>query len=74
MAEDVGEILTSFWVLLEPRTIVRRMVEYHVSQVKETVLITGQGKDLLHFCDSSVFLSRSGIIKHAGLVAKLILD
>ena len=50
------------------------MIEYHVSQVKETVLVTGQSKNLLHLCDSAVFLDDLGIVEHARFVAHLILN
>ena len=50
------------------------MIEYHVSQVKETVLVTGQSENLLHLCDSTIFLDDLRVVEHAGFVAQLIFD
>ena len=65
---------TSFWVPLKPRAVVRRMIQYHISQVEETVLVTGQCENLVHFCDPAIFLDDLGVIEHVRLVAQLILD
>lgn len=65
---------TSFWVLLKPRAVVRRMIQYHISQVEETILVTGQGENLAHLCDPAILLSDLRVIEHARLVAQLILD
>jgi hypothetical protein len=50
------------------------MIEYHVSQVEETILVTGQSKNLLHFCDSAIFLDDLRVIEHVRFVAQLILN
>jgi hypothetical protein len=50
------------------------MVQHDVGQMKETILVTGKSKKLLHFCDSAVFLNNLGVIEHAWLITELILN
>jgi hypothetical protein len=50
------------------------MIEHDVGQMKETILVTGKGKNFLHFGDPAVFLNILGVIEHTWLVAELILD